>query len=202
MLQRFVFAAALLLVLPLAGCFVVSVSPLAEHKDFPAADPAQLAGVWHDTDKAATDCEKAKAKPGGEKACTFEFKPAAEIYYDIAMTDENLKVTELSGRLVQLGPALFLDVTAKERPDITVHLLQVHSFWKVVRDGNTLKLIGMRPDTIKRLLEQPRPLVTGTVEDSIVILTDSSWNLQEFVKKYADDPRVFDPASALTMSKQ
>ncbi len=199
-LRRFVFAAIVLLVLPLAGCFVVSIAPLADNKEFAAADPAQLAGIWHDADKADKDCATAWAA-GKTKACTFEFKPTAEIFYDITMTDENLKATELSGRLVQLGPALFLDVTAKERPDISVHLLQVHSFWKVAREGNTLKLIGMKPDTIKHLLEPPHPLVSGTVQDSIVILTASTWDLQEFVKKYADDPRVFDPATAINLTK-
>ena len=211
-LRRCCTALIVFLVLPLAGCFVVSLEPLAGYMNNVPAQPPAITGTWHEASVSAEDAAAGKAaatKRGGRLACTITFtlQPAHTLmpkeysaHYDIAMVDEKLVTTKLTGQLVQLGPDIFLDVTSVEHGGIDDHLVPVHSFWKVMAEKDSLRLIGMKPQKMKELIQQPHPAIEGTYHD-MVILTGTTEQLQDFVKTHANDAEIFDPSDALVMTK-
>ena len=211
-LRRCLTALILFLVLPLAGCFVVSLEPLAGYMSNVPAQPPAITGSWHQASMSADDaaaCKAAATKRGGVLACTITFtlQPAHTLmpkeysaHYDIVMVDEKLVTTKLTGQLVQLGPDIFLDVTSVGHAAIDDHLMPVHSFWKVQADGKSLRLTGMNPPKMKDLIQQPHPAIEGTYHD-MVILTGTTEQLQDFVKTHANDAQIFDPAGALVLTK-
>ena len=211
-LRRCCFALTLLLVLPLAGCFVVALEPLAGYMENVPAHPPALVGTWHMQTSSAEDrnaCKAAAARPGGEKACTITFTAATshtpkpgeyDGHYDIVMVDEKLVTTRLTGQLVELGPNLFLDITSAQHTSLEDHLLAVHSFWKVLADPKSVRLVDMNPDGVKEIMQQPNSPLSGVFRD-LIVLTGETEKLQAFVQQHADDPKVFDVSQATVLVK-
>ena len=171
----------------LAGC-VPSLHPLYTPKDV-VYDP-KLVGVWAD--------------PNSNDSGTWEFRPAEPNSYTMVFTDKDKKIGSFGVHLVKLDNTLFLDVFPND-PNMPqngyyqLHLLPVHTFMKVDQIEPRLKLRFMDVDKFTKRLEKNPALLKHEIiqqgADKKVVLTASTKELQEFMRKHANDEGVFGDAS-------
>jgi hypothetical protein len=195
---RLQLAALLVCLLPLAGCFVFSTQPLYTADDR-AYDPA-LIGAWVSSDE---DCQPAKAS-GENPPCSFVF--ATEVRggqkgYRITVTDEHRKRNTFRARLVEIVRARFLDVTPIEAPDLTAPSKNMHSFWKVVRRTNTLKLVPLNEDWLRGELKAGR-IKLAHREGNALVLTGSTAELRAFITAHANDSRAWPETDSTPLTKR
>ena len=168
----------------LAGC-VPSLHPLYTPKDV-VYDP-KLVGVW--------------AEPNSPDSCTWAFLAGSEPNsYTMVYTDKDKKTGSFNVHLLKLDAALFLDVFPNE-PNLPQnsyyqwHLLPSHTFMKVDQIEPTLKLRLMDVDNFTKRLEKHPALLKHEVmkegTEGRVVLTASTKELQEFMRKHAGDKDVF-----------
>jgi hypothetical protein len=173
----------------LAGC-VPSLHPLFTQKE--AVFDEKLIGVW--------------AKDSNDKE-TFEFTRASNDPnsrgYTMAYTDKDGKKGEFNAKLGKLGSSMFLDLYPAGKlecnaPDFyNIHFLPVHTFMKIEQIEPVLKMATMNPDGMGKMLkDNPNLIKCEPIEDRLV-LTASTSELQQFIKKYANDPNLFGEASDL-----
>ena len=163
----------------LGGC-VPSLHPLYTSQDITYDE--KLVGTW----------------VGNDQKLVFE-KLETRKFYDLTSTLEN-KHGNFAAHLVKVDQMLFLDLFPKgpKLDDATdyykSHLLKAHTFIEVEQIEPTLKLKAIDPEKLKtRLQNEPNLIKHEIVKDSVV-LTASTKELQEFMKKYANDPSlVSDP---------
>jgi hypothetical protein len=174
----------------LAGC-IPSLHPLYTDKDV-VYDP-KLVGVW--------------AEPNSPSSGTWEFRgiPDSKSYLMI-YTDEKKRSGEFVVILMKLDKMLFLDVFPIDDPNLqinslyAIHLLPVHTFMKVDQIEPTLKLRLMDVDKFTKRLEKNPQLLKYEVIYEVnilekrqprIVLTASTKELQEFMRKHAGDKDVF-----------
>lgn len=173
----------------LAGC-VPSLHPLYTPKDV-VYDP-KLVGVW--ADQNSPDSGK------------WEFRPAEPNSYTMIYTDKDKKTGSFNAHLAKINGVLFLDVFPND-PNLTqngyyqLHLLPVHTFMKVDQIEPALKLRLMDVDKFTKRLEKNPAMLKHEIlqqgSDKKVVLTASTKELQEFMRKHAGDKDVFGEASNL-----
>jgi hypothetical protein len=148
-----------------------------------------LLGRWGDpndsNDPNAEVWEFAKGEPDG--------------LYVLTHHDDKGKAGVFNVALVELGDKLFLDIypgddTCENLNELSkVHVVPAHTFMRVNRIGNELRIRFMDPDAVKKLLDEQPTLVKhearGDDGGDGVILTAGSAELQEFLMGYAD--RIF-----------
>lgn len=171
----------------LAGC-VPSLHPLYTPNDV-VYDP-KLVGVW--------------AEPNSSDSGTWEFRPAEPNSYKMTYTDKDKKTGTFGVHLVKLDNTLFLDLFPID-PNLSqngfyqLHLLPAHTFMKVDQIEPTLKLCFMDVDKFTKRLEKNPALLKHEVlqegSQEKIVLTASTKELQEFMRKHAGDKDVFGEAS-------
>ena len=182
----FVLTAGVSLVL--AGCFVPSVNPLYTEKDL-VYDPALL-GTWGEP----KDEERYIFTRAGEKAYTWTVK-------------EKDGSSEFDAHLLQLGEHRFLDALLVRMKGewkgggfgrVAYVARPAHIFFKVEVTNATLRLGGLHPEWLGKLLkEQPGLIAHEWVkepdanDESRVLLTASTADLQKFMLKYVGNTNVF-----------
>lgn len=157
----------------LGGC-VPSLHPLYTYQDITHDD--KLIGTWTGNDQ------------------TLKFtKLETRKFYDLTSTLEN-KQGKFSAHLVKLGQMLFLDLYPKgpKLENATgyykSHLLKAHTFIKIEQIEPTLKLQGIDAGKLKIKLQSDPNLIKHEIVRDSVVLTASTKELQEFMKKYINDP--------------
>jgi hypothetical protein len=172
----------------LAGC-VPSLHPLYTDKDV-VYDP-KLVGVWSD--------------PNSSDTGIWEFRPAEPNTYTMIFTDKDKKTGSFSVHLAKLNNTLFLDVFPND-PNMPqngfyqIHLLPAHTFMKVDQIEPTLKLCFMDVDKFTKRLEKNPTLLKHEIlknGEAKLVLTASTKELQEFMRKHAGDKDVFGEPSNL-----
>jgi len=170
----------------LAGC-VPSLHPLYTPKEV-VYDP-KLIGIWADSNSSDSG--------------TWEFRAAEPNSYTMIYTDKDKKVGTFGVHLVKIDEMLFLDLFPTD-PNLPqngfyqLHLLPVHTFMKVDQIEPALKLRFMDVDKFtKRLEKNPALLKHEVLKDgeAKIVLTASTKELQEFMRKHAKDEGVFGEAS-------
>ena len=163
------------------GCPVRSLQPLFSEKDL-TYNPA-LVGKWAD----------------GEDI--YSFSRANENEYAILLTEQKptdsttnaraeVDTITFVGRLGRLGKNWFLDTyPARETGDF--HLLPTHIIAKVRIEGDTLTLASLEGDWLKKMLKAGHLRTECTLVDGDVILTGPTKEIQQMVRKYADDENAF-----------
>jgi hypothetical protein len=174
---------AYLLVALLTGC-VPSLHPLYTEKELVMEE--QLSGLWF----------------GEEQIWKFE-ADENEKSYELTIIDEDLKRGEFIAHLVRLDNMLFLDLFPGElelqaNNIYKIHLLPAHTFLKVEQIKPTLKMRAMNPDELQTMLkEDPSLLKHEIIKDNRLVLTASTKQLQQFMRKYAKQKDLFGDAVEL-----
>lgn len=120
-------------------------------------------------------------------------------------TDEEGKEGRFIATLGRLNGMLFLDLFP-ESPELETndfykfHLLGVHTFMKIERIEPTLQMRMMEPDKMEDMLENDPNLIKHEVleeQDSKMVLTASTKELQQFMIEHANDEGLFGEPSDL-----
>ena len=204
-----------LLAILLGGCLpVMSLHPLFNEKD--VVFDEKLLGTWvEDSNSHATN---------SQTICEFKRADANENAYRLIFSDKDSLQNGflIEGRkglfiahLVKLKDKLFLDASPDRLPYYeprdpneegwaynSLFLLPTHTFIKVDAIGPQLILRLTDDDKFEKLLlSGPNTVIKYTFLDDKPILTASTEELQAFVLKYADDPRLFMDAMVLSRKK-
>jgi hypothetical protein len=161
----------------LVGC-IQSLHPLVT-EETAAYDPAIL-GVW----------EQAQ----GES--TWAFTQKETNVYNLTYTDKQGKAGRFEARLVKLGDHVFMDLLPDDPQEIEngyykFHLLRVHTFLKVSLDGSDMELAGMDPNWLAKRLEADPGALRHEKVHNLVVITAASDELQQFVRRHAEDKDAF-----------
>ena len=154
----------------LSGCWTISVHPLYSEETLIFDE--QLLGTW--TNEEAT----------------AEFTQASGKRYRIRYSEKN-ESSILEAGLVQLGEQRYLDVYPPRdaEPDsaVAVHRLSAHSFWKVSVKGDQMRLRPMDFNWLSDLISQdPKAIASVRVEKDLILLTATTAQLQEFVRRHSE----------------
>jgi hypothetical protein len=170
----------LLIVTAFTSCIPLSLRPLCTEKDI-VFDP-NLVGKWTEPNETEGFWEFTAGKD--QKSYTFRFKEKDK-YQKGAFT----------AHLVRIDDMLFLDLFPND-PNLQtdsfydLHLLPVHSFVKVEQIIPTFEFSHFDYEKLTKLLEKdPNVIKHEFLEerDDWLLLTDSTEQLQQFMRKYAKD---------------
>jgi len=152
-----------------AGCVASSLHPLFTEEDL-IFDPALL-GTWAEQDEDDT----------------LTFKDKGGKAYLLICTVEGQKL-EFEVHLVQLGELKFLDVYPKiEKSHDIFHLVPAHTFWKISRDGDILRVARLDADWLMRMVAAEKIKISHQRLEDRIILTAPAKELQKFVVGYANN---------------
>ena len=164
----------------LAGC-VPSLHPLYTEKELILEE--ELSGLWSE-EKQIWKFEANE----GEKS------------YELTVLDEDLKSGKFIAHLVKLDDSLFLDLFPGElelqaNNFYKIHLLPAHTFLKVDQIKPTLEMRIMNHEELQKMLkDDPNLLKHEIIKDNRLILTASTKELQQFMKKYGKHKDLFGDA--------
>ena len=174
----------------LVGC-VPSLHPLFTDEDVIFEE--KLLGIW------------AGEKDSNE---TWEFQRYGDESgkrYKMIYTDKEGKEGGFLATLGRLNSMLFLDLFPGEAEINTndfykIHLLGVHTFMKIEQIEPMLQMRVMDADKMKEMLESDPNLIKHEVleeQDSKIVLTASTKELQRFMIEHAEDEGLFGGATEL-----
>lgn len=194
-LRRAVVLCALLAVLlPLSGCWVFSVYPLAGPDDELVFDKL-LAGNWWNA----------------QNKCTIAFTrlPDERIYHVVYMTAKDAsegcwlgsgETASFEGKVVEIGGARFLDVVPTDVP-LRPHMVLAHSFYRLKFDVNTLSLTPLHYERVEGLMQEEK--LRGVMRnDNIMVLTANTKELREFFRQNVANPGVWNDAGKLEFQRR
>lgn len=170
----------------MAGC-IPSVHPLYTDQDL-IFDPS-LVGDWADKD-------------GKE---TWTFTKSGENAYKLLYLDAKGKKGEFDVHLLKVGDRRFLDLYPAE-PDLQqndfykCHLMPVHTFMRVRQQENILRMASMKPDWVKKFLQEHPDAVKYEKVDDWVLLTAQPKELQVFLITHEKTPDAW--GESLPMSRR
>ena len=128
---------------------------------------------------------------------TWAFSKGDGAYYKLVFSDED-EQAELNVHLVRLGEHYFFDFyniknRCSDDDGLSIApLLATHSFAKVVFDKKDMKIYFFDVEWLEKLFEQRKIRIKHEVmEEDIIVLTAPTAELQEFVRKYAEDEKAF-----------
>ena len=128
--------------------------------------------------------------------------------YKLTVTDDEGK-GEFIAHLVKLNDMLFIDLYPGEPQSLKscdlwqFHVLPVHTFMKVEQiEPIAAKMRMMNPKKMQEMLENdPNVIKHEIIEDDRIVLTASTNELQEFMKKHANDEDFFSDLLELERQK-
>ncbi len=140
-----------------------------------------LIGVWNEDDNATWTLRQAGDKP----------------HYELTYADADER-SVFDAHLVKLGEHYFFDFynTSSEWDNkdalAIAPLIPTHSFAKVSWDEGKMTMYFFDVDWLGELFKQRKIRIKHEVsQDGNIILTASTEELQEFVRKYADDEKAY-----------
>lgn len=175
-----VAAAILILTLPSAGCFTLSVEPL-HSPDTLVQDPG-LWGVWGNPDD-----------PQGE---TWQFSDRGSGAMRLVVRQEDsLRIRPdqdglLEAHLLELNGNRYLDLFPEE-PEagneiFLAHVVPAHSLWKIEREGDVLTLYALDSGALEQAIEDGRIPIGHIERDDMLVLTATTAELQDLVTRFDD----------------
>ena len=164
----------------LAGCEpTLSLHPLYTGKDL--VFQTELLGSW--------------VGGGDGDKTTITFQKSGENAYELFFMGEGTAGKHFEARLAQVGRYLFLDVSPKEldtKDDFyKMHLIPVHTFYRVRVEGDLLQINYLDDDWVKKLTAARATDISQEILDGEVVLTAPTEALQSFVLMHAEDEEAF-----------
>jgi len=178
-MKSWTIAAVLLGFCGLIGC-VQSVQPFV--KESQATYEPGIVGIWSDGQGATADIQ-------GDTAAKS---------YKATFTDKDGKVGHFNLRLGAIDGQMIVDVAPAELDldkvsDVyMIHLLPLHSFLLLDRDGTEFKLRSMNDGWLgAELKDHPDALAHVTQGEDRIVLTASTDELQKFIVANIKTPKAF-----------
>lgn len=114
---------------------------------------------------------------------------------------DNGRSAAFEGRLVKINGSQFLDLFPADRQSHD-HELLLHSVYKLKLLGDTLSLVPLDEDWIRRQSQLDQVEVSASSGDKSVALTADTGSLQRLVSDNADNSDAFNPANQITFHKR
>ncbi|MDI1241943.1 MAG: hypothetical protein PSX80_08495 [bacterium] len=162
-----------------AAC-VGSVQPFYDQKDV-YFDRA-LVGTWVDSEKK----ESWNIQPHGNKE------------YLVNQIDEEGEITRFEARLFKIGDRSFIDLVVRTDGDSgTKQVFAAHTFVAIQIDQCTSRMSYLDPSWLKNLLANNPKAIRHTNLAGEIVFTDSTKNLQTFIRKHLASPGAFEQTETL-----
>lgn len=199
-MKRFinVILCASCLILLLEGCLISSIYPLWDLST--RIFDKSLAGEWYSPDDSTVNY---KLSVLGDTAylftTTYDTK-GEKLKFEIR-PDTIMEIKHLA-TMVKLGKFTFLDLYPWDEDSeiydrFQENFVPVHTFLKIEYENDILKVYNMDGEHLDELFEKNRIRLKHEMFGDYTLLTASTNELQEFMKKYADDPEAFEEPSIL-----
>ncbi len=175
----------------IAGCYIQSLNPLYDKESL--TFDSELVGTWYSTedDDAVWIFEKAREN---EYILTGRFSE-----------DKSIREAKFEAFLVQLNDFLYLDIYPKEMeaiPDVyREHLIPVHTFLKLHREGDVLMTQSLNYDLLKEIMSQEKATIAHINLDNRLLITAPTEVLQKFFIEYAQRENIFQTPDTLYRKK-
>ncbi len=178
----------LLLLLLLFGC-VRSLHRLYTERDL--VFRPELVGVWSEQGESSTWT----FRQGSEKSYQLRYVEGGSGPSGTSRRLLKNDTAFFDAHLVQLREHLFLDLFPS-RLDVStnlcmVHMLPVHTIWKVVLKEGEVEMAMLDQEWLQDLAERGLLKIGYERVDGEIVLTAPTAELQEFVVAYAEEPRAF-----------
>lgn len=115
--------------------------------------------------------------------------------YKLTTYEQGEKKEEYEAHLVQLGDLLLLDLYPYETMDINYiskNQFPVHSFFKIEIENDQVQITSFDLDNLNQLFTSNLIRLKHQEVDGTVLITAETKDLQKFLKRYADDDKVFE----------
>ncbi|NWJ50582.1 MAG: hypothetical protein HXX14_06935 [Bacteroidetes bacterium] len=183
-----------LICLILSGCLVKSLHPFYKPSDLVFRQ--DIIGAYTDQNKGVWKIEGAVNKNflGVGKS------DKQQNYYKISLLDEKKRTTTFQGCLFKLDNNYYVDFYLEKGNNddaqtelYSYHVIGVHTVAKVLIGKNSLRIKWYNEKWLSELFEQNKiRLSHEKIEDNdAVVLTASTNELQQFMRKFANDPKAF-----------
>ncbi len=199
----------------LGGCGpIFSLQPLFTEENIVFDE--QLLGTWvEDPNKPETAWEFARLDAADVGPLGEDLKDDPKGFYRLNLTSKDADKARRGSVIAclgKLGNHMFLDVFPDKFPSgeqdmekmpqayNVLFFVPVHTFIKVDRAGNQLKLRPTDDERFAKLLEAEPAAVKHETVDNRPILTASTKELQTFVLKHVGDDRLF--AAEMTLTRK
>jgi hypothetical protein len=194
-MRHLIVTASLTAFLLQAGCLPVqSLHPLYTEKDI--VSEAAIVGAWFDSEDEDSRSE-------------LTFADLGNLSYRMGITNPD-KSTELKfvAHLVRLGNALFLDARLDDfrvkgdDQGVLVFAAPVHTIYRVKIAGDSLHLVGLDDDWLKKsLANRTVKIAHEDLDNGSILLTATPVELQGLVTAHADDKNAFIGDTSFTRRK-
>lgn len=142
-----------------------------------------LVGTWIDPEGQETW----KVQQHGEKKT-----------YLIDQTDDEGRTTRFEARLFKIGERSFIDLVATRSGNSTAkQVFAAHTFVAIEKDRCTSRMSYLDPAWLKNYLARDLNAVRHTNLNGEIVFTDSTKNLQAFIRKHFASPGAFEQTETL-----
>jgi len=166
----------------LSGCWVLSIEPLYTDKDL-VFEPS-LVGNWGDNS-------------GDDETWTFSAQDSSA--YLLVTTAPGETNAHFDAHLLRLDGRLYMDLLPQEPEQVNEfqlgHLIPGHSFWTVTLTPDSLILDMLDVQKLKKLIDKAGARIGHIERDDVVVLTDKTPQLQDFIGKNIDNLLSGDPVT-------
>jgi hypothetical protein len=185
-----------------SACFVYTYHPLYTQKDLFAND--LILGEWMDSDSVIWRFDHMQK--------TFmqnEIKTDSTGYILRMKEQEKEWISKtMKVRLLKLNGHLFADFSLDSYFDennmdfFDLHLMTVHTFAKVVINGDSLQLNWFNPEWFDKMVKGKKIRIEKEVSAAGTLVTASTKKLQKFAVKYANSPEAFEDGYAVFLKRK
>lgn len=174
-------AAAVLLMVPLPGCLVISLQPIYEPGSVESSET--LAGTWDRVDDGATMV----VARGSWNA------------YDVTYRDGD-DSTRLAGHLTRIGGRLLLDLTPASGVEEPPGMIKTHWPFLIDERGDTLAIQALDYDWFKDHLgaKAASGLSAAMDGEKNVVITADTKGVRDWIAAHVGDPGIWDEAARFT----
>ena len=120
--------------------------------------------------------------------------------YEVTYTDNNGDRGSFTGTLGKINETIFLDLfpnnsetEIRSNDFYKAHLIPAHTFLKIEQITPILKMQAMDPDKFGKMIRDDPNIIKHEVlaDDNRVVITASTQEIQQFMKKYANEKELF-----------
>lgn len=178
---------AILVLILIPGCVVISFYPLYEKEDLYAND--MLWGKWFADDSVMWEFNYPTIKKDGNT-----IMDSTAYVMHLTSSDGQTEKSSLLVHIIKLDDAYYLDFyldhyesTEKDRGDFVLfdlHMMPVHTFARLKFWNDSLEIDWFDPDWLDKQIKENKVRIRHEKNKDHTLLTARPHELKEFVKKY------------------